>query len=313
MIKKITSNTTVSNFEEQLRYRLGHWFHPKNTTNGEPKSEPKANFFAHDLLNRLGQIFSRPSSKDEKVTSDRDQAANSAHHFLDRIGHFYRKATRELDGEVDENTVGQSSTGKPLEEWQVASSITLSMTKEQQPEGPRWALPANTTNLSGQWRPVVTSQFRQEYDEYLQNCSESPFFRKLVTSVIAMTRDDIHQGGRELTITGRNPAGTWTRTLISSGAEPGKPDFEPIIATFLDPDKEPVNVESWWENEGTVHRSVLRGKKRMEGGEFETLRYLESGADEDDSALICESYFHPAPGHDNFKPGFVKWRYERVG
>ena len=87
--KKDNSNTTVSNFEEQLRDRLGLWFPPKNTTNGEPKSEPdKAHFFARDLLNRFWQIFSRPSSKDEKVTSNRDQATNSAHHFLDRIGHL---------------------------------------------------------------------------------------------------------------------------------------------------------------------------------------------------------------------------------
>ena len=98
-------------------------------------------------------------------------------------------------------------------------------------------------------------------------------------------------------------------------------------AEFLDPDKEKVKVEAWWEENGTVHRSVLRNKPSVGGGEFETLRYLSTNKDgnatdddhgeasTDHNILITESIFHPSESsiaNGKFKPAHVRWEYTRV-
>lgn len=192
-----------------------------------------------------------------------------------------------------------------------------------QPRGTRWAMAASTTQLSGTWRPIVTPAFRKMYDEYLQNCSEPLLPRKLIISLIHTTREVIDHSGRNLTITSMNPAGTWSRTLMSSGTDTtfNKEDYDVVLSEIIDPDKESVTVESWWDDNGTVHRSVLRGKSRVRGGTFETLRYLEkndptssdSVVDKGkvDDILIVESFFRPAPESQGFRNGHVQWRFER--
>jgi hypothetical protein len=176
------------------------------------------------------------------------------------------------------------------------------------PMGPRWAISSNTTDLSGLWKAIATPDFKKEYDQYLKNCSQSAFFRKVIISMLALTKDEILHDGRNLTITSRATGGAaWTRTLESSGADLASAEFTPILVEFKDPDSDSVNSEAWWEQDGTVHRSVMRGKPRVRGGEFETLRYLD-----DNDVLICESFFHPSPTSKGFEPGHVVWRYERV-
>jgi len=181
----------------------------------------------------------------------------------------------------------------------------------------RWAVAAESTDLSGKWKPVVTDEFKKQYDEYLKNCTQSALFRRVVLSTLGLIEDTIEQDGQHLTMTSRNPAGSWTRTLISSGASSDEQQavFEPTIVTIRDPDSDLVTVESWWEQQGTVHRSVLKGKPRVEGGVFETLRYLEN-----DDTLITESMFHPPPPSDKknrrstgFRPGYVRWKFRRTG
>jgi hypothetical protein len=191
--------------------------------------------------------------------------------------------------------------------------------QSQQPEGTRWAISSNTTNLSGIWKPIVTPEFKQQYDEYLQNCSQPFWFRNLVSNVLGTTREQVwhEDNGRELVLSSKNPAGEWKRTLLASGSDLETCVFEPVYATFQDPDKDLVRVESWWEKQGTVHKSILRGKPRLLGGEFETLRYLEANADSArDDIFVCESYFHPSPtkttNGQEFRPAYVKWRYKRV-
>ena len=111
-----------------------------------------------------------------------------------------------------------------------------------------------------------------------------------------------------MNIRGTTPIGVWDRTLVSSGSNLTTAEYEPFNVTFLDPDKDSVDVEAWWEDGGTVHKSWLRGKPRVHGGEFESTRYLEN-----DNTLICESLFHPPNGTmaNSFQPAFVKWRFER--
>jgi hypothetical protein len=182
----------------------------------------------------------------------------------------------------------------------------------QSPNGARWAVASNTTDLSGSWRPIVTSAFKNEYDEYLQKCGEGFFFRRnLLLSVIGIATEKIDQrdNGRALSIAGETPIGRgWERVLVASGTDCDSDDYEPIFATFKDPDGDTVQVEAWWEENGTVHKSWLRNKPRVMGGEFESTRYLES-----ENVLVCRAVFHPPPNNPKFQPASVDWQFQRNG
>ena len=79
--------------------------------------------------------------------------------------------------------------------------------------------------------------------------------------------------------------------------------------TITDPDGDKVQVEAWWEGNGTRHKSLLHGKPRVQGGIFETIRYLES-----ENILVCESAFLPSPtSSPKFKYGRVVWKFQRDG
>jgi len=176
----------------------------------------------------------------------------------------------------------------------------------------RWAVSANSTDLTGVWKPIVTPQFKQEYDEYLQKCGEGVIFRRALLGAIGFYKEVVQQEGSELSITGTAPIGGWKRVLVASGYqnEDDHEPFEPVYSTFRDPDGDTVSVESWWQDNGRIHKSILRGKPRVKGGEFETTRYLEDG---DNNVLVCEAVFHPPPNNDNgrFQPARVQWRFQR--
>jgi hypothetical protein len=220
------------------------------------------------------------------------------------------------------------------------NNILLSGMAFPVPAGPRWAVSHPDIDLSGTWKPTITADFLQQYDEYLTNCGTSYFFRQLCLKCCGMTRETITQldRGRRLELDGQTPAGSWKRCLISSGAEPSQQnDYQVEYAEFLDPDKEMVQVEAWWEDQGRVHRSILRNKPTVQGGEFETLRYLMSDDDAQNdnntkgeslvatndttattaaaaTTLVTESTFRPKspPSNNKFKPAQVRWEYTRV-
>ena len=80
--------------------------------------------------------------------------------------------------------------------------------------------------------------------------------------------------------------------------------------------EELVKVEAWWEDQGRIHKSILRDKAGVAGGTFETLRYLTHKEDTDQAILVTESTFHPSPEHlskasSKFKPAFIRWEYEK--
>lgn len=200
------------------------------------------------------------------------------------------------------------------------------------PVGPRWATARPGTDLSGTWKPVVTPAFLGQYDAYLQNCGTSYVFRQVCLKFCGTTRETVTQtdGGRMVRLRATSPAGGWDRTLLSSGTDNNTTDdaggaggaYEPVYAKFLDPDGEPVVVEAWWDDQGSVHHSFMRGKASVCGGEFESRRFLETIGDGVDEVreLVCESTFHPSKleseqPHDDrqrFKPAFVRWRYRMV-
>ncbi|CAJ1964937.1 unnamed protein product [Cylindrotheca closterium] len=178
--------------------------------------------------------------------------------------------------------------------------------EEEESDG-RSVTAASHVDLSGIWRPIVTPHFKAQYDQYLQNCSQSFMFRKVVVNGISLQKETISQleNGANLQIVASNPAGNWNRTLVASSAQ------DPRNVTMQDPDGDRVEVEAWWEDDGKVHKSWLRNKPRVLGGAFETARYLSK---EDPNILICDSVFHPnpdAPASKGFKYGRVLWQFRR--
>lgn len=128
-------------------------------------------------------------------------------------------------------------------------------------------------------------------------------FRKVVVNGIAYQKEVIRQlhDGVHLEIVATNPVGNWNRTLIASD------ELNPFNVTITDPDGDEVKLEAWWEENGTRHKSFLRGKPNLDGGIFETVRFLES-----DNVLVCESSFHPNPCTiPKFKYGHVVWKFQR--
>ena len=189
---------------------------------------------------------------------------------------------------------------------------------------------AGHVNLSGTWKPIVTERFKKEYDTYLSNCRQPYLYRKLLVNGIVFQKEHIRQlnDGRELMIIATNPVGDWNRTLLTSSFD------MPTNVTIIDPDGDTVYIEAYWINNGTKHKSILRGKPNVMGGYFETVRYLEqqqqqqqqhrggssNGNDNNDKeredVLICESKFYPPSTSlhgksKKFNYGQVVWRFER--
>ncbi|KAL9188303.1 hypothetical protein ACHAXT_006681 [Thalassiosira profunda] len=162
---------------------------------------------------------------------------------------------------------------------------------------------AGDVDLSGTWKPIVSSQFQSEYDAYLVKCGQSFLFRKAVVNGIQFQKEKIRQlnGGESLEIVATNPIGDWNRTLVASLAS------KPVYSEIVDPDKDLVKVESFWAENGTRHKSILRGKPNVNGGVFETVRYLESV-----DVLVCDSSFLPSPEDTKREYGNVIWRFSRV-
>jgi hypothetical protein len=256
----------------------------------------------------LGYL-SRRTNTDEDGGDDTDGLPSRSFSVLKRIKMFFsrRKSKRTAKSREDNNTV-EGCFEAAVEEDQLDDTIKTTATITTTcSSSSRQATAADHVDLSGSWRPIVTADFKSEYDEYLNNCSQSFMFRKIVVNAIGTQSERIRmlENGKELEIIATNPAGNWKRTLVASEMN------SPCNITIQDPDGDSmVQVEAWWEDGGgTKHKSWLRGKPRVQGGAFETTRYLESK-----DALICESAFHPSLNADtsmNFQPGFVIWRYKR--
>ena len=200
----------------------------------------------------------------------------------------------------------------------------------------RWAICDPSVDLSGTWKPVASEEFKSEYDRYLTNCGEGVLLRKAFAAAIPIGKEIVQQthDGKELSITGVTPFTSWKRTLITSGSDyiingdttKSKNDkkeddivndYNVTTVSFKDPDGDVVNVEAYWIDNGTKHKSFLRGKPRVYDGYFESTRYLIPGEnnDKEKDVLVCEATFHPPVEKANpskFKQDTVTWKFNRV-
>jgi hypothetical protein len=210
-------------------------------------------------------------------------------------------------------SVSVENVQKGAEEKEAYASqvVTATAVKDTRISGDRWAVAAQGTDLSGHWniKPFVTADFKKEYDHYLKMLGQPSIVRSVAVSIVSMTTEETIQTkqGQELMIRGKNVRGIWERTLLASGAERSKSDFEATRTPMITCDSEHVEAEAWWEQGGTVHRSWLYGIQRYGGGSFESLRYLENNG----QVLVCESIFHP--NDKNRDKASITWRFQREG
>ena len=192
----------------------------------------------------------------------------------------------------------------PTDHATITKSSTLSGTM---PVGDRWAISADTVDLTGDWELIVTEDFREYYDQYLAKMCQPKLVRSVAVGIVGQTTEKLVQSdqGRSLWVSGKNIRGTWTRTLIASGTDADHETFTPIMAPMVSADSEHVEAESWWEKNGQVHVSWMRGVTKYGGGSFESRRYLEN----DNSVYVCDSAFHPKDAAKD--PIRITWRFRR--
>ena len=182
---------------------------------------------------------------------------------------------------------------------------------KQSPNGERWAISSPDVDFTAIWKIDISDNFKDGYDEYLKGLGQPSIVRAVALSIIDLTTEDINQSneGREVSIKGKNIRGIWERTLVASGSDYEKEysENENRESIFiLTADNEKVTAEAWWEMNGTIHVSWLRGGKKYGGGDFESRRYLADGG----KTLVCESIFYPKKKNKG-KPSLT-WKFTRV-
>ncbi|KAL3906834.1 MAG: hypothetical protein SGILL_009116 [Bacillariaceae sp.] len=199
-------------------------------------------------------------------------------------------------------------------------------------------------DLSGTWKPIVTYDFLEAYDNFLKACGESYWMRKLLVNAVSMQTQQVRQygQGKRLEIVDIHPMARWNRTIVASGMNLSplhqRYGYEEYVNTMIDPQGNEMVITAHWCNNGTVHKSALKtSKRRLQDAWLETNRFLTKVASstEDDVEpetglnavssdsqsseyiLVCESIFHPPPAsasneNGNLRPASIVWKYERV-
>lgn len=217
---------------------------------------------------------------------------------------------RQGEGQADTAPRGTSTGGQSLPPLH-RDSIALPLEHE------RWAVSAPDVDLSGSWTLIVTDAFKSKYSRYLSDLGFGYVVRTVAAQIVGRMNEVTLQSdeGRALLVRGTNPRGVWERTLVASGA----PDLDTRshrtegehyrhdVSIVTTPDGEKVEAEAWWERDGTVHRSWLRGGKKYGEGDFESLRYMEEGG----RVLVCKSLFHPR--NRKRRRTEITWRFRRAG
>jgi hypothetical protein len=213
----------------------------------------------------------------------------------------------------EEDVVSMSSTTTHDDHQSTSKTATYDhdqATLAHHPIGKRWAISSSEVDLSGHYELMVTPEFKKRYDEYLERLGQPSLVRSIALNVAKQTTEEIIQldSGRSLMIVGRNIKGIWSRTLVASGTDltSTTDGYRKLKMPITSADSERVECESWWENEGTVHVSWIRGVTRYGGGQFESRRYLEGGG----GTYVCESTFHPNdPGKP---PNSIVWKFQKT-
>eukprot|EP00985_Skeletonema_marinoi_P034722 scaffold44645_cov95-Skeletonema_marinoi.AAC.1 len=172
-----------------------------------------------------------------------------------------------------------------------------------------------SVDFTGNWTLLVDDSFKSEYDSYLRKLGQPMLVRTVAMTVIGSTKEEAIQseGGKQLFIRGMNVRGSWERTLEASESDAVEEEGSMhaveghVLKPMVTADEEEVEVASWWEDGGKVHRSWVVGGKKYGGGDFENKRYLSDNG----NMLVCESTFHPS--EEGREKATVTWRFLREG
>jgi hypothetical protein len=241
-------------------------------------------------------------------------------------------------------------------------------------------------NLTGRWRPAttITSSDLIDYDYFLKACCSDTityWTRQLLTSSSIVSRQELVvkqlDGGRVMEFVDVHPLSTkiWNRTIMTSSrissdissrssgtinatglTVANKDDnnkientnnYRPYVNRLKDPSDDPILVQAYWQNNGTVHTTLSRkstasnsDKDNGDGDEnnpiewIEMNRYLLLKEEEDEHyyhdnnleeegkknrVLVCETIFYsmsssPPIGVSNTTGAMAKmtWRWEEV-
>eukprot|EP00984_Skeletonema_dohrnii_P003219 scaffold1072_cov125-Skeletonema_dohrnii-CCMP3373.AAC.1 len=209
--------------------------------------------------------------------------------------------------DVEETKVEEVTTpGKTI----TPTSTTTASTPSAAPEERQATA---SVDFTGNWTLLVDDSFKSEYDSYLRKLGQPMLVRTVAMTVIGSTKEEAIQseGGKQLFIRGMNVRGSWERTLEASESDAVEEGMHAVEGHVLKPmvtaDEEEVEVASWWEDGGKVHRSWVVGGKKYGGGDFENKRYLSDNG----NMLVCESTFHPS--EEGREKATVTWRFLREG
>jgi len=275
---------------------------PAQTTSAEMPTEVET---------KLGTVIPPMTAQEDLLAQEREATAEAQIDIVEKVEAAQTKdaamATEEqMFAELDKPGASDSDvmSGMTAARKQTAQPSSTGM-----PVGDRWAIASPGVNLSGEWKLIVTDEFKNHYDEYLKQLGQPFIVRSVALTLIGLTAEHTEQKeeGRTLFIRGTNARGVWERTLVTSGADMLNDKFTELHVPVDTADDERVEAEAWWEDNGTVHRSWMRGLKKYGGGSFESKRYLE----DDGKVLVCESTFHPDE-QDRKKVG-ITWRFLREG
>jgi hypothetical protein len=234
----------------------------------------------------------RPFRKAKKVV--KSMFGRSSEDFNKTVETLKNESTRK--SEAVETDVVPKAQAVAMEMAKVVKEMASSIQI-----GQRSAVAAPSVDFSGHWNIEVTDEFKEQYDRYLRMLGQPSLVRSIALSIVALTTEEIIQKkqGRDLTIRGRNVRGVWERTMRSSCAD------EKIRLPVVTADGEEAEVEAWWEKNGSMHVSWMRGVQKYGGGDFESKRYI----DDYGQALVCESTFHPSDA--TREKVQIKWRFRK--
>jgi hypothetical protein len=272
-----------------------------NTGDNKTSKRKRVKQFIKNSLRRIKDVFTRkrnpqtvPPSSTQPITEEQEQAPTQ-HTVDDRQRSLQEDSDNSLPNDATkESTLIMPGIAVPPTESEDEVSDSPST------EVSRRSATTTKVDLSGEWIVVASDDFKDEYEKFLILLGQPSVVRSFALSLVGFTTEEVSQTdkGRSLVIRGRNVRGEWGRTLIASS------DDEPEFQSILTADGEQVTAENWWED-GTLHRSWIRGVKKFGGGDFENVRYLDR-----DGFFICDTTFHPyEPDREQAN---ITWKFKRA-
>ena len=289
-----------------------------------------------------------------------------------------KSTTKQSDDDDDDDDDNDESTTHSGLSPTVSSSSSSSSQSSSIDDQRSFQIGNPLINLTGRWRPAtttITTSDLIDYDSFLKACCSDTityWIRQLLTSSSIVSRQELAvkqlDGGLVMEFVDVHPLSSkiWNRTIMTSsrisseissrssgtinatGLTENTNNYRPYVNRLKDPYGDPILVEAYWQNNGTVHTTLSRksiaSNSDKDNGDsnsdennpiewIEMNRYLlleEEGEHhhhdnnleeerEKNRVLVCETIFYsmsspPPIGVSNTTGAMAKmtWRWEEV-